>query len=111
MTPTGPEYWYVEKPSIELLAQLGWTPVDAFQETLGARGSLGRESQREVVLTHRLRFAVRKLNAEHVPDSSIKEAIEALTKDRSAMDRVRGNREVYDLLRARLPGRVDRRPR
>jgi len=99
MTPTGPEFWYVEKPSVELLAQLGWTPVDAFKETLGARGSLGRESQRDVVLTHRLRFAVRKLNAEDVPDSSINEAIEALMKDRSAMDPVRANRELYDLMR------------
>ncbi|MGO1472878.1 MAG: type I restriction endonuclease subunit R [Flaviflexus sp.] len=99
MTPTGPEYWYVEKPSIDLLSELGWTPVDAFQETLGPEGSLGRDSQRDVVLTHRLRAAMRNLNDERVPDSSIDEAIDALTKDRSAIDRVRANREVHDLLR------------
>lgn len=99
MTPTGPEYSYVEKPSIELLTQLGWTAVDAFQEILGLEGSLGRDSQRDVVLTHRLRSAMRKLNAEHVPDTSINEAVEVLTKDRSAMDRVRANHEVHDLLR------------
>ncbi|MHA6509802.1 type I restriction endonuclease subunit R [Tessaracoccus sp. Y1736] len=99
MTPTGPEYWYVEKPSIELLAQLGWIPIDAFAETLGAQGTLGRDSQRDVVLTHRLRAAMRKLNPEHVPASSIDEAIEVLTKDRSAMDRVRANREIHGLLR------------
>lgn len=99
MTPMGPEYWYVEKPSIDLLSELGWTPVDAFQETLGPEGSLGRDSQRDVVLTHRLRSAMRKLNPEHVPDTLINEAIEVFTKDRSAMDRVRANREVHDLLR------------
>ena len=99
MTPSGPEYYYVEKPSMELLGQLGWTPIDAFQETLGEQGTLGRDSQHDVVLTHRLRFAMRKLNPEDVPDLSINEAIEALTKDRSVMDRVRANREVYDLLR------------
>ena len=99
MTPTGPEYSYVEKPSMELLGQLGWTQVDAFQETLGPQGTLGRDSQHDVVLTHRLRFAMRKLNDAEVPDSSINEAIEVLTKDRSVMDRVRANREVYDLLR------------
>ena len=99
MSPTGPEYWYVEKPSIELLEQLGWTAVDAFQETLGAQGTLGRDSRRDVVLTHRLRAAMRKLNTEHVPDTSINEAIEVLTKDRAAMDRVRANRAVHDLLR------------
>lgn len=99
MTPTGPEYWYVEKPSIELLAELGWTPVDAFQEILGPEGSLGRDSQRDVVLVHRLRLAMRKINSEYVPDIAINEAIEVLTKDRTAMDRVRANREVHDLLR------------
>lgn len=99
MTSCGPEYDYVEKPSMELLTQLGWTPVDAFHEILGAQGTLGRDSQHDAVLTHRLRFAIRKLNPEDVPDSVINEAIGAITKDRSVMDRVRANREVYDLLR------------
>jgi type I restriction enzyme R subunit len=99
MTPTGPEYFYVEKPSMELLEQLGWTPLDAFQETLGSQGTLGRDSQHDVVLTHRLRLAMRNLNPGDVPDTAINEAIEALAKDRSILDRVRANREVYDLLR------------
>ena len=64
-----------------------------------SQGTLGRDSQHDVVLAHRLRFAMRKLNPEDVPDTSINEAIEALTKDRSIMDRVRANREFYDLLR------------
>ena len=99
MAPTGPEYVYVEKPSMDLLEKLGWTPVDAFTEILGAQGTLGRDSQHEVVLTHRLRFAMRRINDSTVPDISINEAIEALTKDRSVINRVRANREVYDLLR------------
>ncbi len=99
MVPTGAEYRYVEKPSMDLLEQLGWTQVDAFSEVLGPEGTLGRDSQHHVVLTHRLRAAMRRLNAEHVPAASITEAIEVLTKDRSVMDRVRANREVHDLLR------------
>ena len=95
----GPEYDYVEKPSMELLGKLGWTPVDAFHEILGDGGTLGRDSQHDVILTHRLRLAMRKLNAEEVPDLPINEAIDALTTDRSVMDRVRANREFYDLLR------------
>ncbi len=82
MTPSGPELAYVEKPSMDLLGQLGWAQVDAFQETLGPQGTLGRDSQHDVVLTHRLRFAMRKLNDPDVPDASINEAIEVLTKDR-----------------------------
>ena len=99
MTPTGPEYWYVEKPSVELLEQLGWSTVDAYDEVLGEAGTLGRDSQRDVVLTHRLRSAMRSLNPAHVPQSAIEEAIETLTKDRSAMDPVHANREVRDLVR------------
>lgn len=99
MAPKGPEFDYVEKPSMELLAHLGWAPVDAFTEVLGSHGTLGRDSQHDVVLAHRVRSTMRKLNPEHVPDLSINEAIDALTKDRSVMDCVRANREVYDLLR------------
>nr|WP_272499308.1 type I restriction endonuclease subunit R [Gordonia hongkongensis] len=95
----GPEYDYVERPSMELLGELGWTPIDAFHEILGSDGTLGRHSQHDVILTHRLRFALRKLNSEDVPDLAFDEAIVALTKDRSVMDRARANQEVYDLLR------------
>ncbi|MEV8023799.1 type I restriction endonuclease subunit R [Microbacterium sp. NPDC080220] len=90
---------YVEKPSLELLGQLGWIAVDAFQETLGPSGTLGRDSQHDVILTHRLYAAVRRLNPADVPDMAVAEAVAAVTKDRSVMDRVRANREVYDLLR------------
>ncbi|MDQ1249883.1 MAG: type restriction enzyme subunit, partial [Actinomycetota bacterium] len=99
MAPHGPEGRYVEEPSMQLLSELGWTPIDAFHETMGPQGTLGRDSQHDVVLAHRLRFAMRRLNGADVPDTSINEAIEVLTKDRSVMDRVRANREVYDLLR------------
>jgi type I restriction enzyme R subunit len=95
----GPEALYVEEPSMELLERLGWTRVDAFFEVLGSDGTLGRDSQHEVVLPHRLRDALRRLNPADVPDSSIQEASDAITRDRSLMDRVRANREVYDLFR------------
>ena len=47
---------------------------------------------------HRLRDALRSINP-GVPDAAIETAIERLTENRSAMDRVRANREVYRLLR------------
>ena len=99
MQARGPEALYVEEPSMELLERLGWTRVDAFFETLGVGGTLGRDSQHEVVLPHRVRAALRRLNSSDVPDLSIQEAIDAITRDRSALDRVRANREVYGLLR------------
>jgi type I restriction enzyme R subunit len=99
MQARGPEALYVEEPSMELLGRIGWTRVDAFFETLGVGGTLGRDSQHEVVLPHRVRAALRRLNPTDVPDPSIEEAIDAITRDRSVTDRVRANREFYDLLR------------
>ncbi|EYR65023.1 DEAD/DEAH box helicase [Actinotalea ferrariae CF5-4] len=99
MMGRGAEALFVEEPSMQLLSELGWSRVDAWQEKLGASGTLGRDSQHEVVLTHRLRAAIRQLNPADVPETAIDQAVEAVTKDRSIMDRVRANREVYDLLR------------
>jgi len=92
------EVGLVEQPSLELLEQLGWTVVNALSETLGAAGTLGRDSMHDAVLTHKLRDALRWLNPQ-VPDSIREEALTAVAKDRSRMDRVRANREVYALLR------------
>jgi type I restriction enzyme R subunit len=88
----------VERPALELLDQLGWTVVNAFSETFGPGGTLGRDSMRDVVLTHRLRDALRWLNPQ-MPDAIREDALAAAAKDRSVMDRVRANREVYDLVR------------
>jgi type I restriction enzyme R subunit len=88
----------VERPTLELLDQLGWTVVNAFSETFGPAGTLGRDSMHDVVLTHRLRDALRWLNPQ-VPEAIREEALTAFAKDRSVMDRVRANREVYDLIR------------
>ena len=45
----------VEQPAIQLLRQLGWEAGDPFDPVWGPRGSLGRESDHEVVLLARLR--------------------------------------------------------
>ncbi|WP_419914041.1 HsdR family type I site-specific deoxyribonuclease [Candidatus Poriferisodalis sp.] len=88
----------VEQPALRLLAQLGWDVVSGFDEALGPIGTLGRDSQSEPVLTHRLRDALRGLNP-GLDDTVLGEAIDQLVQDRSAMDRVRANREVYELIR------------
>ncbi len=87
----------VEQPALRLLAQLGWEVASGFEETLGPAGTLGRDAQSVPVLGHRLRDSLRNLNP-GVPDSALEKAAEELVADRSAMDRVRANREVYALL-------------
>ncbi|MHB1599161.1 MAG: HsdR family type I site-specific deoxyribonuclease [Acidimicrobiales bacterium] len=100
MNPPAPysEAGLVEEPALELLAELGWEVVHAWSETFGPAGTLGRDSMHEVVLVHRLRDAIRVLNPD-IPDHIREEALQAITKDRSVMDRVRANREVHTLLR------------
>ncbi len=88
----------VEEPTLDLLAEQGWEVVHAWSETFGSGGTLGRDSMHEVVLVHRLRNAIRSLNP-RTPELVREEALRAVTKDRAVMDRVRANREVYDLLR------------
>ena len=93
----------VEQPSLALLRELGWTVVNAFRETFGPAGTLGRNSMHDVILVHRLRDAIRWLNPE-VPEFVRDEALDAFMRDRSVMDRVRANREVHDLLSDGYPG-------
>jgi len=100
VNPPGPysEAGLVEEPALELLAELGWEVIHAWSETFGSAGTLGRDSMHEVVLVHRLRDAIRFLNPD-LPDHIREEALQAVTKDRSVMNRVRANREVHTLLR------------
>lgn len=97
MTRRYTEAGLVERPSLALLEQLGWTVVSGFQEIFGPGGTLGRDSMHDVVLTHRLRDALRDLNP-RIPDTIREEALTTIARDRSLMDGVRANREVYNLI-------------
>jgi len=88
----------VERPALALLAELGWSVVDAYAEALGPSGTLGRDSIHDVILTHRLRNALHLLNPS-VPDDIVEEALLSITKDRSMLDRTRANKEIHTLLR------------
>ena len=88
----------MERPAVELLAELGWRTVNAYDERLGADGTLGRDSRRDVVLGHRLLSALRTLNPD-APDEALEEASVAISRDRAATDPTRANSEVYGLLR------------
>ena len=82
---------------MELLAELGWETVNAYTEALGPSGTLGRDSQHDAFLTHRLRDAVALLNPD-VPEHIREEALDEITKDRSLMLPVRANQEIHELV-------------
>ena len=57
---------------------LGWESVYAYNtETFGPAGTLGRTSEREVVLVRDLRIALERLNP-HLPDSAREQSVEKL---------------------------------
>ena len=59
---------------------LGWESVYAYNaETFGPHGTLGRASEREVVLVRDLRAALERLNPD-LPQSARKQAIEKITR-------------------------------
>lgn len=83
--------------------KLGWESVYAFnEEVLGVDGTLGRVSEREMVLVRYLRQALEKLNRDFPPDayeSAVKQIIEtSVTKSL-----IQTNREKYDLFKNGVP--------
>ena len=88
----------IEQPAIELLHELGWTPANLYHETFGATGTEGRKNNREVLFTRRLLAKLREFNP-NLPDDAYSQAIEDLTRDRSAMIPVNANQEFYRLIK------------
>ncbi|WP_165248042.1 type I restriction endonuclease subunit R [Paludisphaera soli] len=89
----------VEQPAVALFAQLGYETAKGFHEHGGGASSpFGRETTAEVILPHRLRAALVKINS-GVGREVIDGAVEELGRDRAAMSLAQANREVYRLLR------------
>ena len=95
----------VEAPTLYLFASLGWETANLYHEVIGPQGTVGRESEHEVILHPRLLTALKKINP-GLPDDAYTQAIEQLTADRSTKLPVQANREFYDLLRNRVRVRV-----
>lgn len=82
-----------------LVDNLKWNEtIYAFTEKLGAGGTLGRNSEKEIVLTKYLRPALERLNP-NLPPSAYDQAIEKLTEYSISKDFKQINHEKYDLLR------------
>jgi type I restriction enzyme R subunit len=84
----------VEKPSIELLAQLGWEVLSGFDEP----AELRRSSKADAVLEGRLRDAVVRLNS-GLDTGAADAAVAAFVEDRASLDPVRANKAVWQILR------------
>lgn len=79
--------------------ELGWDSVFAFdEEVLGENGTLGRASQKDVVLLRELRRAIRKFNS-WITQQQEEEAVKAVLSHVSTASLMQTNEEKYKLIR------------
>lgn len=91
----------VEQPAIEEFQKLGWGFINAYHEELAtpeSAGILGRQTRDEVVLSSILSDKLTTFNPD-IPSEQIEVAIKELSRDRSSMQPIRANKEIYQLMR------------
>ena len=83
--------------------RLGWESVYAYNtETFGPQGTLGRASERDVVLVRDLRASLERLNPD-LPESAREQAVERLTRIDFGRSLIQHNREFYGFIRGGVP--------
>ena len=83
--------------------RLGWESVYAYNaETFGPQGTLGRASERDVVLVRDLRTALARLNPT-LPESAREQVIEKITRIDLARSLMQHNREYDGFIRSGVP--------
>ena len=96
----------VEQPAIALLKQLGWQHHQLLHRNLRReRHAWPRDTRARSSSSRHLRAALAKLNPSASADA-IEQAIEQITRDRSAMSLAAANRDVYTLLKNDITVRV-----
>ena len=90
----------VQQTTVEYLKrELGWESVYAYnEEDFGPDSLLGRESERDVVLTRILRNKLEKLNP-GLPESAYEDGVRQITDTIASQTIVATNREKYTLIR------------
>lgn len=91
----------VEQPAIKLFEALGWKTVNAYHETLGSDGTLGRDNKSEVFLVRRLRAAIQRLNPD-TPSEAVEQAVQEISRPRTVMHYARANEQIHGLMRERV---------
>ena len=93
----------IQGPAAELLQQLGWEAVFAQeQEGFGPDSLLGRDSDKEVVLSREVLAALRRLNP-GLPADAYQQALAQVVLDDPTKTTLLMNQEKYQLLRDGVP--------
>ena len=102
----------VQQTTAEYLErELGWESVYAFNaETFGPQGTLGRASDREVVLTRYLRAKLVELNP-GLPEDAYDDAVRQIITIPATQTPLATNRDKHRLAERRGPGNLPQRQR
>ncbi len=94
----------IQKSTAKLLEEeLGWKSIMAWDaETLGADGTLGRQSYGEVLLVRHFKQALRTLNP-WLTEAQTEEAVERMTEHKSSQTLMQINEEKYGYIRNGVP--------
>lgn len=94
----------IQKSTADFLEkELGWKSVYAFdQETLGANGTLGRNSYHEVLLVRHFSKALKALNP-WLTDKQLQECAERMIEHMSSQTLMQINEHKYQLIRDGIP--------
>lgn len=100
MSPALNEDSLVQQTTADYLEhQLGWDSVYAYNsEVLGPEGTLGRLSEKEVVLTRYLGEALIRLNP-GLPDAAYKDALRQILETPTTQNLLQINRDKYELVK------------
>lgn len=86
-----------------LRENLGWESIYAFNdETFGPNGTLGRASERDVILVRDLRAALARLNPD-LPETAREQALEKISRIDFARSLIQQNSESHDFMRKGVP--------
>jgi type I restriction enzyme R subunit len=104
MTAAMTEDTLVQQTTADYLRdELGWESVFAYnEETFGPDGTLGRLSDKEVVLTHYLHEALVRLNP-GLPEPAYRSAVSRVTDYSFTQSTLQINKEKYELLKEGVP--------
>lgn len=103
MTDDYSEDKLIEQTAINLFEDLGWDTANVYQgETFGENGTIGRNSEADVILSSRFFDAVRKYNP-GLPEKAYLNAHELITSSTSTKSLEEINLDKYNLLRDGIP--------
>ena len=94
----------VEQPLMDILSQeLNWEVADVYEgEKFGPSGTIGRDSQADVLLKHRFLFALKTLNP-NLPDVAYEKAFEEINSTDITKNMEDLNHVKYDYLTNGIP--------